>query len=251
MMTSPPVTHYFSGPTGKIGLNQVGLFRDAESLGLSALKAKNVFAAAEKPLLWEVIGRGISNGKPGSWDNIHQWPLDAKGSLPPTPGMNMGLHNHWRWFPGSVDSWALPASGKQYAGPGGPGSVMIDPQLPDQSLSIAIMKRDIVADVLAAYTSNAIDNFDDLFLKSPNRLQGPESVKKGADLASWFSYTVHRDLTGELGPIAPSDFGGSLFVHGLFFSHDTLRTVLAGFPPYGAVDPMYIPRKPKRSWVRP
>ncbi|MBJ6128507.1 hypothetical protein [Microvirga splendida] len=239
--------------TGTVGDNQAGLFRDSDSPG--GLSVSGIFARAEKPLLWEVIAQGIRDGKPGDWDNIHQWPVFADGSLPPTPGMALGLHNHWRWFPQATTGkgavgFLLRATGPQYGGTAGPGSVMIDPRLPNLDLRIAIAKRDLVPGVVAGYP-NPIHAFDDLFVKHPSRPNGPEPIDKGTDLSTWFSFLVHRDRSAKPEWPAPP-FGGALFVNGLFFAHE-LRDFISfkPIPPFGERHPQYIPSKPRKGWVRP
>lgn len=107
------------------------IFRDQDELP-SGVKTEDVFYAAEKPVLMEVVGRGLIKGIPGdkltphtiirsdqgmvatetlneiadgdksTWDNIHMWSNYrlAKSYLkeqPSAPGAFHAFHCHWRW----------------------------------------------------------------------------------------------------------------------------------------------------------
>lgn len=239
--------------TKNIGDNQAGLFRDASPS--PSLTVKGIFAAAEKPLLWEVLAQGIRAGQASDWDNIHQWAVMPGGALPPTPGMALGLHNHWRWFPQAVTGKGLASilrgTGPQYGGIAGPGTPMIEPNLPDQDLRLAITKRDLVPGVVAAYP-NGIHAFDELFTKHPDRPKGPAPIENGADLASWFSFLVRRDRSGDAS-WPPKPFGGPLFVNGLFFAHELRDFISFGIKiPNDERARQYIPLRPRKAaWVRP
>ncbi|WP_437835597.1 hypothetical protein [Sorangium sp. So ce1153] len=92
-----------------------GVFRDTERAP-SGAELEDLFEALEKPVLYELFGRGLVNGKPGipslprpgspliptTWDNFHFWsspPRDAQDlkKLPSTPGAFHAVHMHWRW----------------------------------------------------------------------------------------------------------------------------------------------------------
>jgi hypothetical protein len=147
--------------------NQCAIFVDNEELGplgvgLSGLWGKGrpgefIFKRAEKPVLYEVCGRGVRHGshfgwssKEPGWDNIHQWshpsapgldsPNDGFKNQPLTPGLPYGGHMHWRWGLSATTGRAviLPG-GKQYAGPGGPGKPLIDARIYNQNIEFAIV----------------------------------------------------------------------------------------------------------------
>ena len=108
-----------------------GIFRDKEEAPAS-VKTEDIFYAAEKPVPWEVIGRGLIDGIPGNkltskivgrsahaivrqgtgnevadndkstWDNIHMWSNYRLGPAylkkqPSAPGAFHAFHCHWRW----------------------------------------------------------------------------------------------------------------------------------------------------------
>ncbi len=107
-----------------------GIFRDKEGTP-SGPTTESLFDAAEKPVLWEVIGYGLLNGLPGrkitkkretpltpggppitgyevadddklTWDNLHMWANFRVGNTylkkqPSAPGAFHAFHCHWRW----------------------------------------------------------------------------------------------------------------------------------------------------------
>jgi hypothetical protein len=102
--------------------NQCGVFADLEDFGpvgaLESLAASKgapgsfTFIRAEKPVVFDLAGRGINHGNAGGWggtilgwDNIHQYshpaipvgrPDDGFQDQPFTPGLPYGAHIHWR-----------------------------------------------------------------------------------------------------------------------------------------------------------
>jgi hypothetical protein len=145
--------------------NQCGVFTDLENLGPSGAIESSVatggapgsftFLAAEKPVTFDLAGRGIHHGTMGGWgginqgwDNIHQYshpaipggkPSDGLGNQPFTPGLPYGAHIHWRWgATAATGATGLPG-GKQYAGSQGPGTPLIDDKIRDQNLEFAIV----------------------------------------------------------------------------------------------------------------
>lgn len=249
--------HKSSVPTGTVGPNQAGLWRDRDD-GPSGLDVTGVFAAAEKPLMWEVIGQGITKGVGDKWDNVHHWPRLPNRKQPATPGMPHGLHHHWRWFPAAADppfpyNLALPGAGPQLEGISGPGSVMIDPAIQDQDLRFAITKTDLITGALSAYPNNGFDDFDALFTQNPWRPNGPDPINQGADLVHWYSFTIRRPKVEGPAPFDVPQFGGTLFVHGMFFAHESFSVWVASpipTSPKGATQEQYIKTRPAHKWVR-
>jgi hypothetical protein len=241
--------------------NQAGIFRDNEHLPGAVFDfaspilfrgphLEEVFAAAEKPLQYEVIGPGLiygqsedpNNHKEITWDNIHWWASQEKGELPSTPGAFHAAHIHWRWAavsgePGVLEKKILPG-GEQFKGlnwtknRGGP---LLDPRIPVQSIRFAIAK-DSPKRTAQANPSNKI--FDQIFVG-----EDPAEVDKGTDLVLWISIDIFRDNR-----MLKKPWEGALFVHGLYFAHDPeptigLATLIEGRKPL-------LKPKPKRKWVR-
>ena len=215
------------------GPNQGGIFRDRETipfplqLPLRPPDLGDVYAAAEKPLQYEIVTRGLTRGQPAdagqpdTWDNYHQWgsPYPGLGgsSLPTTPGAFHCAHLHWRWGKASGDpsekGIILKAAGEpQFRGPGWtghPGGPLLDGRVPDQSIRFAVTKNfnhDLESEILST------QKFEDLFI---SKRAVPDSVKSGADLVLWYSVEVFRDMKQLQQP-----WEGALFIHGLYFAHD-------------------------------
>jgi hypothetical protein len=176
--------------TDRGGGNQAGIFLDNEEMGIGGaivagtargLRAGSfVFAAAEKPLYYEVIGRGLRHGQPAGWnraiagwDNIHQWSHDSlpfdrweEGMKlqPATPGLPHGAHLHWRWGASAATGAAGLPGGPQYGGHRGPGTPLIDGRLPNQSLEFAIINHMGAGRELERKVLRKIDNDPILWL---------------------------------------------------------------------------------------
>lgn len=258
--------------------NQAGIFRDSE--GAPALLGvpgpgqippgapvipvlpptiAQQFAAGEKPLQYEVVGRGLEygaayspSGAPWSWDNIHQWPAagnppwPAAQQLPDTPGAFDACHTHWRWGAVAADpsGWAAKAGILAGAGPqfqgynygwstarGGP---LVDHRVHNQSITFAIARdrADADADV-------STENFADLFSGSP------QDIRAGDELIQWFSIELFRRPDDMLGP-----WEGTVFIHGLYFAHSLEpSSVAARAQAAGLFDPLHNPpEQPGRPW---
>lgn len=145
--------------------NQCGIFADLDDLSLLSVAAnvKNLktfgsstFVLAEKPVPFDVAGKGVDsgassgwNGPPG-WDNIHQWSHPSKKTDDPntgkdnqsfTPGLPWGAHCHWRWSHDvTAGALGLPG-GPQYGGPQGAGTPLVDDRIRDQTIEFAIVDR--------------------------------------------------------------------------------------------------------------
>jgi hypothetical protein len=218
---------------------QAGVFRDEDSLPLGAtipglpeigkaltsrkFATEAFFTAAEKPVQYEILGHGLLDGvagklvrgsgflRPLTWDNIHVWPKQEK--LPSTPGAFHAGHMHWRWprvvtDPMKAEEDAQKRLGvkafgqKQFKGVTPGGGPLLDPNIPNQTIRFAIARR-------IRRQPETTEKFEDLFTK-----RKAEQIEAGDDLDIWLSFEVKRG-TG-LTPF----FGGTTFVHGLFFAHE-------------------------------
>lgn len=215
--------------------NQAGLFADTDigSLratgrkfkGFGTLKgnSKISFYAIEKPAVLEVNAPGLVRGKsagrlPGSqndivcWDNIHWWGADAPGRpMISSPGAFHAAHMHWRWGE-LLDSGlgkALSSAWKRFQ----PGSALLDPRIPLQTLFVAITKFRRSQDPNHASPADlSKEQWDTLFHNKSNS-PPPEKIQDGGDLVLWYSTEVQRDSVK-----MPTE--GTVFIHGLFFAHE-------------------------------
>jgi hypothetical protein len=211
---------------------QAGVFRDKDDLTLDKkqiaeiivgsvvvpivvpeMVARNLFAAAEKPVPYEILGQGLLAGVPGqhTWDNIHVWPKGEE--LPSTPGAFHAGHMHWRWarvatHPSRTETVIQKLAGvkapgqKQFRGNfrGGP---LVDPKIPEQTIRFAIAKR-------GAAELTKMESFE-AFFKS----RDPQEIRAGEDLDIWFSIEVKRRSSDD------AVFGGTTLIHGLYFAHES------------------------------
>jgi hypothetical protein len=238
-------------PAGPPSFNQAGVFRDNEGLPspVPPPGIKEVFAAGEKPLQYEIVGNGLVHGRPfvgsskATWDNVHQWPKTS-GDLPSTPGAFHCCHLHWRFGsiagapPNLYTGRFVPAAGPKFQGlhwTNSLGGPMIDHRLPDQSITFAITTD---ADPAQA------PDYDGSTNPFSDRFKGlPASVSAGANLVQWFCIELFRD---------PKDteqvWEGTAFIHGYYFAHNAepggLQVWLAGLR-----DPLLNP-KPTQTWKR-
>jgi hypothetical protein len=238
--------------SGKID-NSAGLFRDDDIAapiysGLTA--ADIVFAAAEKPLKYEIIADGITDEFGVTpWDNVHWWGVNVKkGSVAPSaPGAFHALHMHWRW------SWALQeglfwvpkhAGESQFKGQGLFGT-LVDPRIDKQKLKFAVVLNEGLPDDVHAHSSEV---FEDFF--KTHRGKVPEDIQKGGDLVLYYSVevpAVDRSSTPEYNNW--DILQGEVFVHGMFFAHEPEKSSLYA----GAMGPMYkrpAESKVPKKWVR-
>jgi hypothetical protein len=227
------------------GPNQVGIFRDNETIPFPIqiqiggvedfpfvrtprlVRIGDIFAAAEKPLQYEIVTRGLTHGNPedagvrDTWDNFHQWPAPYPGlafsSLPTTPGAFHCAHLHWRWGavagdPSLRGSLVQAAGDPQFRGPGGNGHAggpLVDILVPDQSIQFAVTKnfnKNLDTETLST------EKFEDLFT---SQHLSPEAVDKGADIVLWYSVEAFRD-----GSKLDEPWTGTLFIHGMYFAHE-------------------------------
>jgi hypothetical protein len=226
--------------------NSAGLFRDEEipvPIYDGITVADITFAAAEKPLKYEVIADGIIHEFGVTpWDNVHWWGVNMKkGSISPSaPGAFHALHMHWRW------SWALQEiSGEsQFKGKGIFGT-LVDPRIDKQKLKVAMVLNEGLPDDLHAHSSEV---FEDFF--KTHRGKVPEDIQNGGDLVLYYSVevpAVDRSYTPEYNYW--DILQGEVFTHGMFFAHEPEKTSLYA----GAMGPMYkrpSESKVPRKWVR-
>ncbi len=240
------------GTAGAISPNYAGVFKDHDSnvaaYGTGILTGGTMFPAVEKPLIFEINGKGYVNGSnvlsPNSkgWDNIHWWGKRTKDSNDffgnPTieelhisaPGGFHAVHFHWRW--GSI----LPAN-PQF----NPGHLLIDPAIRNQTLKFAVVKFEASQDPMAVPLANlSMQNFFDLFNSS-----SPEDISHGENIVMWVSVEVNK--TANI-----NSLNGTFLIHGFFFAHNPEQS---SFGTYGTTDAEYHPRSESeirraRAWER-
>jgi hypothetical protein len=264
-----------SAETPNLLPNQIGVWKDHDkpfplsvvpySSGTTELLtefARQIFQRAEKPLLFEIVGQGISHGTTSDWDNIHQWSASETGELPPTPGVPRGIHTHWRWArAASEPSVALPGGSPHFGGHRGPGTPIIDGKIANQDLKFAIVKRTRARaiDNRKIEPDEQFDGFERIFTRLSSQ---PDSIGKVRRMFSddniviYLSFTVSSGLTKPekmllKGNEQLASFAGSFFVHGIFFAHESLDVLpfTSKIIP-DAFDPQYVPGKPKPVWRR-
>jgi len=257
-----PIDSLLHKPHARTG-NHAAIFRDTEDVPFpiqpraSSPRLANlsdVFAAAEKPLQYEVTALGISHGqslvnkRPVTWDNYHHFPMGEP--LPSTPGAFHCAHLHWRWgaITGGAPMMLLPSAGDPQFGqrklngwaPGGP---LLDPRIPDQTLRFAV--TDASTPTHQAVLNPSEQKFEDLFVKKalPGRIP-PE----GSALVTWFSIEVFRDPKDDR-----DSWEGTVFIHGLYFAHNPeppLLSVSGATAMLGGLRDGLLKPKPTQKWVR-
>jgi hypothetical protein len=272
------------GLVDEMAFSQAGIFHDLDRAGgfvWSGLTyvfsgvANTVFDRAEKPVLYEVVGRGVTRSAGADWDNVHAWKaVTDLRRLPPTPGLPLGMHTHWRWAESFADGTLLVDGGPQFGGIHGGGTAIVDPKLPDQSIEFALtfdqpfqfsVRRDIDKD-----PDGAFNDFSSLFTK--HRKLPDECWKNfkhskfsGDVLILWNALTAYSSDFDKASPtvkkgggdsVIMNAFEGRLFVHGLFCAHDSGSAL--GTLPQNAYDPQYEPMPSKKNfhkhflnWRRP
>lgn len=206
-----------------------------------------LFAAAEKPVPYEILGQGLEHGGTSTtldgatvptWDNIHVWP--KRDELPSTPGAFHAAHMHWRWgnvaaMPEPIEVLAQKWIGIEQAGhpvlsvpaAGGP---LIDAAIADQTIRFAI------AEVTPKEETATTAKFDERFLTKNNT---PAEIGKGAELAIWMSFHVQQQQD--------RPFGGTVFAQGLYFPHEPESKD----NPFGFTQGIDIPQQtPTPKWFR-
>jgi hypothetical protein len=221
--------------------NQCGVFTDLEDFGplggaVSAIATKGspgsfTFLAAEKPVPFELAGRGIDHGITAGWggrlygwDNIHQYshpakpggdPNDGLDDQPFTPGLPYGAHIHWRWGVTATTGAVGIPGGPQFAGPRGPGQPLIDDKIRDQTLEFAIVNFDGWFGREEGYFLQKIDqdpafvftDFADVWQDLAPA--GPELILPSGDPVIWMSITAWGPGWDQLDPGYREFFPGS------------------------------------------
>ena len=267
--------------SGDTPTNLAGIWKDLDLVGVPKARGPGVlaFAAAEKPLLYEVVGLGVKGDKSylnqvatGDWDNIHHWngafkdaqalkdAYAAGGKMPPSPGMPYAAHQHWRWSAVALDGAPGFPGGKQFGGVGGAGGPLIDPNIPNQTLMFAVTTELDGAGLFFGYLKalkdgSLVGSFDmplETFFQRPG--SDPHSIWKGEDaLTTWVDITARAPYLDDPAPYSKAvsaAFEGTLFAHGLFFAHESLDVMPSIHVP-GAYKPQFIPGDPKLKWRRP
>ena len=243
------------------------------------------FLAAEKPVVFDIVGRGIDHGTMGGWDhtiqgwdNIHQYshpaPLSSAPeagleSQPFTPGLPYGAHIHWRWGAGAATGATGIPGGPQYAGAQGPGTPLIDSQIPNQNLEFAITHLDgwfgreearFLARIDQAPPTFLFRDFSDVW---QDLHPVPDTMLPSGNIVIWMSFTVWGPAWYVPGvdfreaPSTPSHtvryyvpgWGGTVFPQGIFFPHlpDAYFPGRGKFRAIPGVDKaQYLPRRQAR-----
>lgn len=240
---------------------QAGLFRDRDhalttrlwQVGGIGKPGAQVFVGAEKPLRYEIVGPGIIGGGRQGWDNLHGWGASSRG-LPSTPGMPYGVHLHWRWAAAATNPAAMvfgdwtpdflrvgTLAGRNTRGEAVPGGPLIDPRTPQTDLRIAVVKLD-TANEFKGRLPDTIRDFESLFSDIKRR---PEDIRNGDRLVYIVSITQRRPDRNRI-------WRSLVFPHGLFFPHsyDIGYINEAAISLAGAYEAQYLPREPRRTWIR-
>jgi hypothetical protein len=253
-------THLSDDPmSAHVQKNQAGLFADADAGNVRSgvryvfrSTARTAFFAVEKPLVYEVIAPGLIHGEPSGrpagqynevtcWDNVHWWGADDPNKgMPSTPGAFHAAHVHWRWGEvlSNITSRMAASAWRRFQ----PGTPLLDPGIPRQTLLAAVTKyRQVQDPTKAALRRLSTNDWQDLFLKVT-----PERIKDGDQLVLWYSSEVH-DV--EIAAPLRMPRNGTVFVHGIFFAHNPERAG-AGI---GDRRAMYWPRDESdvKGWFRP
>lgn len=248
------------------GFQRVGLWQDQESINMvtagastfeymglpmtslePAFASRGVFSRAEKPLQYEVVAEGLRRGEKGNWDNIHQWRDVGVNAYPVSPGTPFALHDHWRWSPsfgdlGTVAYYFNSGGGPQFEGLGQPGGPMVDANLPDHSMKVAIVEKATSDLVLSGDEQSEFEEFEQLFIAIRPQ---PLPITFGS-FSIWHSFSAYRDFS-----LHPTQFQGTFFVQGLFFAHESSLSKLAKAAILGgAKSEQFIPGPPDQEWVR-
>ncbi|HYI93279.1 MAG TPA: hypothetical protein VEX68_07030 [Bryobacteraceae bacterium] len=189
------------------------------------------FVAAEKPVLYEIIGTYVKEGKvTDTWDNLHWW---GTQEIPSAPGAFHAVHSHYRWtqlntYPTADEAELLDVANalagtrqklhygapqlrslvKKFAGSNLSGP-LIDPDIPNQTIALALALNDGELD-------RKLKASDEPFEKVSTAAQEIATVSRsgnsGKDIVYWLSCEAVR---------AQKDvFQGTLLINGFYFAHD-------------------------------
>jgi len=271
----------------ELAFNFAGIFHDLDRAGGTAWSgltylfsgiANTVFDRAEKPVFYEVVGKGVTRSQPADWDNVHAWWPSLYSStkgMGPTPGLPFGIHTHWRWGETYYDgSWILDG-GSQYGGVYGAGSPILDPNLVDQSIEFAITNDWMFSSAIAGLKIDKDPDgvFADLSAlmtatrAKPEATYNPDFNYKTNTILLWKAFTAYSPDYDLAKPkvakgsgkkdIVMKELAGVFFVHGMFCPHESSDVL--GTLPMNAYDAQIEPM-PKdlkkhlaklRRWRRP
>jgi hypothetical protein len=208
-----------------------------------------IFAAAEKPLIYELVADGLRNSKSEikrekknrtwGWDNIHWWNFRGQAQdMISAPGAFHALHMHWKWS--SLVTEAAKGREKQFSANqklkkfiDSDGwwlkGVLVDPACFCQTIKFAVVEYSESKDPSKKTIDDnfSTENFEDLFIKSE-----PENIADGSNLVLWYSVKVEDeylhdsyDYEGDLWNTRSSrnyssQLSGTIFIHGVFFAHE-------------------------------
>lgn len=199
------------------------------------------FDGAEKPVLYELVGRYVVKGQvTDTWDNMHWWGTEE---IPSAPGAFHAVHSHFRWtqlntYPTPEETQVLEGvnallggaplhlgtpqlrsmvkkfAENQLSGP------LIDPTIPDQTILFAIARS---GGELDKALKESKEPFDTITVKPKLIAEVSELGNSGADIVYWVSCEARR--AGE------EVFRGTLLVNGFYFAHDEERPLSLFRPP--------------------
>ncbi|MFT6502587.1 MAG: hypothetical protein ACJASQ_002714 [Crocinitomicaceae bacterium] len=251
--------------------NHVGVFKDEDTFELGYTANRAIFASAEKPIVAEIESAGILGGKNSSfgtdrWDNLHWW--GAGGLIHASaPGAFHAIHMHWRWgtlvheYSRSLYIGGVKHSGKPQFKGRSKGGILTDPDIANQSISFAVVKNRGIG---SPYANQSSEQFNSFFKK----LRNPESTNTkpegGHDFVLYYSGRVFKGQNykgsyfsspnSNLRETAPEPIEGYLFLHGLYFAHETEKspgTVIGSqseyyiYPPKNKIDKTKWRRNPQ------
>jgi hypothetical protein len=189
------------------------------------------FDAAEKPVLYEVVGNYVENGEvTGTWDNLHWWGTEK---IPSSPGAFHAVHSHYRWtqlnaYPTADEAKILDLTNaflgtkrplhygtpqlrslvKRFAASGLSGP-LIDPAIPNQTISCAVALNGGTVD---EKLKKSEEPFGNLRAKPEEIARISTFGNSGKDIVYWLSCKAART--------EKDIFRGTLLVNGFYFAHD-------------------------------
>lgn len=185
------------------------------------------------------------------WDNMHWWGARGAGNpIISAPGAFHAAHVHWRWGGAGAtftrrthtqfDSSGVPTAVNSHPWGGTSTRVLVDPMIWIQTIKIAVAKNDAALDPgRGAQLQNLMtEDWQTLFTSlraTPDAL----TSGNGDDIVFWYSSEVFMrttlpglvtgmwPFTSQGSPItytlparSNGSFGGSVFMHGIFFGHN-------------------------------
>ncbi|HKO95415.1 MAG TPA: hypothetical protein VJU86_00375 [Pyrinomonadaceae bacterium] len=189
------------------------------------------FDAAEKPVLYEVIGTYVEEGKvTETWDNLHWWGTEE---IPSAPGAFFAVHSHYRWtqlntYPSAEESNLLdPANAffgtGQKLQSGAPQFRSLVKKFAANKLSGPLIDPDIAIQTISfalALNGGGLDQklkasdkpFEELSADQKGIPTVSEVETSGKNIVYWLSCKAVRTQK--------DIFKGTLLVNGFYFGHD-------------------------------